>query len=294
MRALLLSLSITLAAAGTGWPDVFYEEVVVNSGMGSRKAGARKTVNRIYIKGERQRVHSEIEASKKVKKKLRKQGTPLEASTILQLDKANVFEIDHAKQTYLQQRLPPVKRRGAIETGIPMPEATGKRVAALKPTDKSREVSFRTKVMPDTSRIEGILCRRVAAELKARHFKPGTKNVRRENRYLYQAWMATDFPGSGEIEGFLERHKKRTSYPSPIGGGLDQLASSVDDYDRLEKELSALKGFPMQSELKVFTKAAGGKEKRLLKLSRKVNSLTYSPLPDSLFELSKGLRRAAK
>ncbi len=279
MRILLLSLTIAVVAAGSGRPDVFYEEEVVNSGMGSKKVGARKTVNRIYIKGQRQRVHSEIKANKKDRKKLRKQGTPLEESTILQLDRANVFEIDHAQQTYLQQRLPP---------------AAGKRVAGQKRNDQSPEVSFRTKIMPDTSRIEGILCRRVAAELKARHFKPGTKELRRENRYLYQAWMATDFPGSGEIEDFLERHRKKTSYPSPMGGGLDQLAKSVDDYDKLEEELSALKGFPMQSELKVFTKKAGGKQKQLLKLSRKVNSLSYSPLPDSLFELSKGLRRAAK
>ena len=290
MYNLWISSAIWLAAAGAAQSDVFYEEEVVNSGMGSKKIGARKTVNQVYIKGQRQRVHSEIKATKKNLKALSKQGTPVNASTILQLDRSKVLEIDHEQAIYSTRRL-----SARTIPGMPGSMPSARPRTAAKPTaaakkDKDREITFRTRALPDTSRIDGILCKRVAAELVARHYEPGTKKLRRENRYLYQAWMATEFDGYEEIRKFNERQAKKTTYPLVASGGLEQLANSVDDYEDLEGKLAELDGFPIQSELKVFTKAAGQKKKQLLRLQRKVTSLKHTPLPDSLFEPSKSLR----
>lgn len=298
MRVVWISMTIAFAAAATARADVSYQEEVVNSGMGPKKIGARKTTNRIYIKGDRQRIHSEIETTaKSVKKSTR--GGPADASTILQLDRSTVLEINHEQLIYSRRSLPRLDRGGMPgPMGAATTRAAAKRRAADKRTAaavnaREREISFRTRALPDTATINGISCKRIAAELVARHYIPGTQKVRRENRYLYQAWIATEFPGYEEIRRFNQHQSEKTSYPLLASGGLDQLANSVDDYDDLQEKLAEIEGFPIQSELKVFTKAAGQKERQLLRLQRKVASLTHTPLPDSLFEPSKDLRLVA-
>ena len=304
MYALWISMTISCAAAATARADVSYQEEVVNSGIGPKKIGARKTTNRIYIKGDRQRIHSEIETTAKSGKKPT-HGRPADASTILQLDRSTVLEIDHEQLIYSRRSLPGLDRAARLDRGGmpgPMGAATTRAAAKRRAADKrtaaavdarERKISFRTRALPDTSTINGISCKRIAAELVARHYIPGTKKVRRENRYLYQAWVATEFPGYEEIRRFNQHQSEKTSYPLLASGGLDQLANSVDDYDDLQEKLAEVEGFPIQSELKVFTKAAGQKEKQLLRLQRKVASLTHTPLPDSLFEPSKDLRLVA-
>ena len=198
MYALWISSAIWLAAAGAAQSDVFYEEEVVNSGMGSKKIGARKTVNQVYIKGLRQRVHSEIKATKKNLKALSKQGTPVDASTILQLDRSKVLEIDHEQAIYSTRRLPArnTTRNARFHAVGQSPNG---RQADCRTEEGQRQGDLFSHPRPaDTSRIDGILCKRVAAELVARHYEPGTKKLRRENRYLYQAWMATEFDGYEE------------------------------------------------------------------------------------------------
>ena len=298
MYVLWISLTIAFAAAATVRADVSYQEEVVNSGMGPRKIGARKTMNRIYIKGDRQRIHSEIETTAKGIKKPT-HGRPADASTILQLDRSTVLEINHEQHIYSRRSLPRLDR-GEMPgpTGAAIARAAAKRRVADKRTAaavdaREPQISFRTRALPDTSTINGISCKRIAAELVARHYIPGTQKVRRENRYLYQAWIATEFPGYEEIRRFNQHQSEKTSYPLLASGGLDQLANSVDDYDDLQEKLAEVEGFPIQSELKVFTKVAGQKEKQLLRLQRKVASLTHTPLPDSLFEPSKDLRLVA-
>ena len=224
-------------------------------------------------------------------KKLSQQGPTVDASTILQLDRLKLLEIDNHQMTFSQRRLgnarmPP----GLPAAAIPRGAVSSKLVT----TDKNREINFRTRSLPDTLRIEGILCRRVAAALVARHYRPGTKTVRRENRYLYQAWVATDFPGYEEICRFINRQLKKTSLPLATSGGLDQLDSSIEDFDDLDSKIAKLEGFAIQSELKVFSKASGKKGKQLLHLQRKVSAIAQTPLPDSLFVLSKGLRPTAR
>ena len=272
---------VLLAVAGTGsWADVSYVEQIVNSGFGPKKTGARKTTNRVYIKGQRQRVHSEIEASKAQARALRKQGVLLKGSTILLLDRASLCEIDHTRQTFTQQPLPPASK------GAPAPGAA-KRVAK----DPNREVTFKTRELSETKRIEGIMCHKVAVQMRVRHMIPGSAQVRRENRYTYQAWVTKEFPGYAEIERFRKLQEQKTSHPSLLGGGLKQIESAVDDYDEISGEITALEGFPMQSVLKVYTRSGEEKERQIFQLSRKVTGLTYTPLPDTLFEVSAKLRR---
>ena len=53
--------SLLLAAQVAAFADVSYVEEVVNSGVGSKKRGARRTIHQVHIKGARQRVSTDIE-----------------------------------------------------------------------------------------------------------------------------------------------------------------------------------------------------------------------------------------
>ena len=274
-----LSIAATLCVVDVS-ADVSYVEEIVNSGIGAAKVGARKTVRRVYVKGQSQHLRDEIKSA---------DATEV-ASTIVRLDRLNQYRIDHASGTFTERKLParaptpPAASKTTTSAAVVAPKA----VAA----DPNREVTFKTRALPDTMRVEGILCRRVAVQMRARYYVPGTKQVRRENRYLYQAWVATDFPGYDDIERFEAQREEKTSLPSQISGGLSQFAAAVEDYDRLDEEMKNLDGFPMQSQLKVFTTTAtSSKEKELFRLSRKVSSLSNADLSPSLFEVSKGLRR---
>lgn len=283
IRRLAWLLLTTCAAAAA---DVSYVEEVVNSGVGSKKRGARKTVYEIHIKGARQRVTTDIEASKEVLNTLQKQGAVLQGTKILLLDQNRLYDIDRQTATYRQQKLPalaPAPKPAA-------PNAAGKPAAPTVQSDPNREIAVRTKVMTDTTRVAGVLCHRVAAEMTARHFKPGTKKVERVNRYLYQAWMAEAFPGYDELVAFRRRQAAQTALAPLIRGGLDQLGGIVDDPERLESELAVLRGFPMQSELKVYTTVGKKKERELLRLSRRVVSLSHESLNDTLFRPSRDLK----
>ncbi len=293
LRLTLCSTALWVAAAM--WAvevcaDVSYVEEIVNSGIGAAKVGARKTVRKVYVKGQSQHVRDEVKTAKAVEV----------GSTILCLDRLNRYDIDHTSKTFTEHKLPsraPTAQQdwwqashgGASAKPVVSAAKVAPKAAAVDP---NREVTFKTRALPDTMRVEGILCRRVAVQMRARYYVPGTKQVRRENRYLYQAWVATDFPGYADIERFEAQREAKTSLPSQIGGGLGELQDAVEDYDRLDEEMKALDGFPLQSQLKVFTTtSSSSKEKELFRLSRKVSSLSHSNLSPSLFEVSTGLRR---
>ena len=283
---------VWIAFAAVGWAslaaaDVSYVEEIVNKGVGPKKTGGRKTTNHVYIKGERQRVHSLIETSKSGAEALRRQGGTTDGSTILQLDRANLLQIDNTRATYSRESLPPAGTSDEAGPGTP-PAAT---LAAGGP---DREVEFRTRTLDDTKRVAGILCRRVAAEMKVQHFDPGTRKVRRQNRYLYQAWVADDFPGYGDLQRFQELQARKTSYPSLIRSGIGGAPEAITDSQSLQEELDALEGFHMQSVLKVFTSQGAKKENQVFELLRTVKSLSSSALPDSLFDVSGGLTRTTR
>ena len=273
-----------IAVAVAGWAalaaaDVSYVEVIDNKGVGPKKTGARRTTNHVYIKRDRQRVHSLIETSKSGAKALLRQGGTTDGSTILQLDRANLLQIDHTRASYSRESLPPPGT--SDETGRGTPPAA--KAAAGGP---EREVEFRTRILDDTKRVAGIPCRRVAAEMKVRHFDPETGKARRQNRYLYQAWVADDFPGYRDIQRFQELQARKTSYPSLIRSGIGGAPEAIADRESLQKELDALEGFHMQSVLKVFTRQGSKKERKVFELVRTVKSLSNSALPDSLFDVS--------
>ena len=259
----LLALTATICAA-----DISYVEEIVNSGIGPAKIGASRTTRNVHIKGEYQCVRDEIKGVKTTKV-----GT-----TILRLDRLSRFEIDHTSGTFTQQTLPPSSGAAKI---APRPAAN----------DPNREVTFDTKTLPETMKIEGIPCRRVAMQMKVRYYVPGTKDVKRENRYLYQAWVATDFPGLADLERFEAQRQAKTSYPSRVAGGLSEFKEAIEDFAGLEKELQGLKGFPLESQLKVFTSTAGSEEKELFRLSRKVSSISQEVLSPAVFEVAQGLQR---
>ena len=271
MRQLHLAVAL-LAGALAAQADIFYEEEVVHTGAGPGQSGARRTVYQVYIQGPKQRVSADIETSERMARVLVSQGKSLRSTTILRLDQGRMYDIDRTALTVRQASLPAA------------------RPAAASPReDPNRDISFRTRALPDSMEIAGILCGRVAVEMTARHFRPGTRQVRRTNRYLYQAWMAAGFPGYEEITSFQRLQKARTSLaPLAFGGGLGE---GLEDPGRLEQELEALEGFPMSSRLDVFTAAGSGAEKQLLRLSRKVLRLSQEALPDSLFRPSAQLTR---
>lgn len=275
------AMMVLVALSATA--DVLYVEEVVHSGVGNSKRGARKTTVEVAIKGASQRVSADIEASKDVVRTLQKQGVALRETKILRLDQGQLIDIDRSTQTYRNAPLPAPR---------PAPAAggTAKPAGRTPATDPNREINVRAKTFDDTTRVAGILCRRVAAEMTARHFQPGTRTVVRTNRYLYQAWMAEDFPGYADIVAFRQRQEARTSMAPLVRGGLDQLGDSIDDSERLADELASLTGFPMQSKLQVYTKVGNGKERELMTLTRRVLRLTHQPLPDTLFRPSRELK----
>ncbi len=272
---LRMVLMLALSHAAVGRADVHYIEEVSSFAVGQTKP--QKTVNKVYIKGKRQKVHRRIEADKKMAQTLEKQGQLLDSSTILRLDQAQVYKIDHLARTYVQEKLPAAK---------PVAAKSASNINPYEPV-----IKFRVKPMPDTTRIEGILCHRVAADMRARYYQPNSNKIQRENRYLYQAWVAKDFPGYQDIQKFREAQARETSYPSLIGGGLEQLRDRIEDYERLVDEMKALEGFSMQSVLKVYVKPSGKEEKQVYQLTRTVKSLSYSPLPDAVFQTSKNLKK---
>ena len=283
---------VSIAVAAVGWAplaaaDVSYVEKIVNKGVGPKKTGARNTTNHVYIKGQRQRVHSLIETSKSGAEALRRQGGTTDGSTILQLDRANLLQVDHTRASYSRESLPPP---GTSDEAGPVSPPAAKAAAG----DSDREVEFRTRILNDTKWVAGIPCRRVAAEMKVRHFDPGTGKVRRQNRYLYQAWVADDFPGYGDIQRFQELQARKTSYPSLIRSGIGGAPEAIADRESLQEELDALEGFHMQSVLKVFTRQGSKKERKVFELVRTVKSLSNSALPDSLFDLSGELSRTTR
>lgn len=305
VRHLLPALLLAAAAGG----DVSYVAEVVNSGVGASQRGARRTVHEVAIKGARQRVSTDIETSKEVVQVLQKQGVPLQETRILLLDQNRLYDINRSTGTYRQRPLPAAKKPAvapadttaattAAKAATPAtaPAPAGKPVAPAASTpapapakaeDPNRSISVRSKSFPDTTRVAGVLCQRVAVEMTARHTDPKTKKVARVNRYLYQAWMARDFPGYAEIVRFHALQEERTSMAPLLSGGLDQLRDVVDDPERLEGELASLQGFPMQSQLKVYSTIGTQKERLLMTLSTEVLQMSTASLSDTLFRPAK-------
>jgi len=279
--ALLLAALILLTSAVAGRADVYFVEEIVNRGFGSRRIGARKTTNQVYIKGGRQKIETQIEASRKTAAALRRQGQPLRSSTILRLDTDQVYEIDRDAQTFVQEKIP-----AAAKKAVPRPSS---------PKPGGPRIDFALKETGDTTRIAGVRCRRVVAQMRARYFDSKTRKPRRENRYTYDAWVAEDFPGYEEIQAFQRLQAAKTSYPSLISGGLAQLRETVEDYEQLNAELDALEGFVMRSTLRVSVARSGRKRRTpVFRLDREIRSLVYSPLPDSVFNVSPTLTKIEK
>ena len=271
---MILLLCALLVSAASASADVYFEEEIVNRGFGKDKTGARKTTNKIYIKGKSQRVEQLIEADAKMAKALRRQGQSLNTSTILRLDQAQVYEIDLTAQTFVQQKAPPARKAAA------KPAAPGGPQRAIA-----------VKVPGETERIAGITCQRVVAQMRARYLDPKTQELRRENRYTYDACITKDFPGFQEITAFMTLQDASTSYPSLIAGGLEGL----EDHEALSSELEnakELKGFALRSTLTASVKLPGKKKaSQVFRLDRKIKAMAHAPLPDSLFHVSKALTR---
>jgi len=281
----LLSLFVLGAMAPLAEADVYFEEELVNPGFGSKKTGARKTINKVYIKDKRQRVEARIIVDKKTAKVLKKQGQPLLSSTILNLGKAEVYEIDLDAQTFVRSKVPPVR------PVAPKPVAK-KAAKTIAP-----KIGFSYKVPGDSSVVAGVRCKRVVAQMRARHYKG--KKLQRENRYTYDACIAKKFPGLNELRAFQTLQDTSTSYPSLFGGGLEQFSRKAEDLDQLKKELDGLaeelNGFALKSTLTASVLRAKKKKPReIFRLERRVKKLRHSTLPDSLFSVSKALTQVKK
>lgn len=274
----LLVLSVLLAGAVASSADVHFVEEVVNQGFGAQQIGARRTVNEVYIKGRRQKVQSTIQTSEQTARKLREQGKPLKSITILALDDSTVYEIDWESQTFVRKTMPAAK------------PAIGDKAAE---ESSNPRIAFAAKETGDSTQIAGVTCRKVVAQMRARYYDPETGQPRRENRYTYEAWLAKDFPGYQEIKTFQQLQEQSTSYPPLISGGVEQLKEvAAQDSDRLEAELEALEGFPMRSTVRVTVRRPDQKgTTEVFRLDRRITELEYESLADSVFRVSKALKR---
>ncbi|MFT5086297.1 MAG: hypothetical protein ACI906_001404 [Candidatus Latescibacterota bacterium] len=285
MKIWVLSLFVLWAAVPVAEADVYFEEELVNPGFGSKKTGARKTINKVYIKDKRQRVEVQIVVDKKTEKVLKKQGQPLRSSTILNLNKAEVYEIDLDAQTFVRGKVQPARPAA--------PKSVAKKAAKVA----APRIGFSYKVPGDSSVVAGIVCKRVVAQMRARHYKK--KKLHRENRYTYDACIAKKFPGLNELLAFQALQDTSTSYPSLVGGGLEQFSSKAEDLGQLKKKLEGLAeeldGFALKSTLTASVMRRGKKKpKEIFRLERKVKKLRYRALPDSLFSVSKALTQVKK
>ena len=278
MKRLWILACIWLATP-TAQADIYFEEEMVNPGFGKSKAGARTTVHSVYIKGKTQKVDARLIVDKKTEKALKDQGQPLRSSTILNLGKAEVFEIDLDAQTFVRTNVPPLKT-GAAKTAR-------QTTSALPP-----KVAFAFKVPGDSSVVAAIPCKRVVAQMRARY--DAGKKSQRENRYTYDACVAEKFPGWSELRAFQALQDSTTSYPALIAGGMQQFSDKVQELDRLQDELRAmeaeLNGFALRSTLTASAQQAGSKRwTEVFRLERQINILRHAPLPDSLFTVPKTL-----
>ncbi len=115
--------SLLLAAQVAAFADVSYVEEVVNSGVGSKKRGARRTILQVHIKGALQRVSTDIETSKEMTRVLQYQGATLQGTKILLLDQNRLYDINRSTGTYRQQTLPATKRVAPASAGKPAASA---------------------------------------------------------------------------------------------------------------------------------------------------------------------------
>lgn len=272
----LLTVAVVLAGIGASHADVHFVEEIVNRGFGPQRIGARRTTNEVYIKGARQKVKSTISTSEQTARQLRDQGRSLQTTTILRLDNQNVYEVDLESQTYVQRPVPPAAKPAAKK--------------AAEPASTDPRIRFTVTETGDTTRIAGVLSRRVIARMQARYMDPETGAVRRENRYTYDAWLAADFPGYKEIKAFQQLQEESTSYPPLISGGIQQLQEVVQDSDELEAHLQALEGFPMRSTIRVTVMRPGQEaETEVFRLDRQITKVQHHPLDDTVFQVSDGL-----
>ncbi len=281
----LLSLFVLWATVPLAEADVYFEEELINPGFGSKKTGARKTINKVYLKDKRQKVDAQIVVDKKTEKVLKKQGQPLRSSMILNLGKAEIYEIDLDAQTFVHGKVPPVRPAVA--------QTAAKKINAPAPP----QIGFSYKVPGDSSVVAGIACKRVVAQMRARHYSGET--LKRENHYTYDVCIAKNFPGLDELRAFKVLQDTSTSYPSLVGGGLEQFSKKAEDLEDLEKKLAGLAeeldGFALKSTLTASVlQAKGKKPTEIFRLERQVKVLRHAAIPDSLFSVSKALTQVKK
>ncbi len=283
----LLSVWFAASVVLPASADIYFEEEVVNPGFGKKKTGARKTITKVYIKGKRQKVEVQIVVDKKTEKTLKKQGQALHSSTILRLDKSEIYEIDLGAQTFVRAKVAPPRAAAAAKT------VKAKQAASAN----SPKIAFAYKVPGDSSIVAGIPCRRVVAQMRARYYKG--KKLLRENRYTYDACIAQKFPGLNEILAFQTLRDTSTSQPSLLGGGLESFRQRAEDLDQLGEELQGmeqeLRGFALKSTLTASVLRPGKKKaSEVFRLERKIKVLRRSALADSHFAVSKTLAQIKK
>lgn len=280
MRYLLCTFIFCIGFSNWSIADVYYLEEVVNPGTGSNKKGHRKTINKVYIKGLQQKVESFIETDKKTVKAMKKMGQPLNSSVILQLDKKDVYEFDLDKFVFLKEKIPlPVKD-------------TAKAVAKKSSSNIKKEFSI--KETKEEKVIAGIKCRKVMAKMVVSYRDPKSKKPVKQNRYLYTAWLAKEFPGYKEILSFQKKHEEQTSYPALVSGSLEQLKNTIEDYENLAGELDKLEGFVVRSTLKATIKRSKKKEIPVFQLDREIKEYRYASLADSIFHVPKKFTKIGK
>ena len=277
-------LCVVCMTSSLAQADVYFEEELINPGFGKNKTGARTTRHAVYIKGKMQKVDSRILVDRKMERTLKRQGHPLRSGTLLNLAKAEVFEMNFDDQTVVRSRIP-ARDRGAAK------KASKQRKTAQP------KIAFAFKTTGDSSTVAGIACKRVIAQMRAL-YNAGTKS-QRENRYTYDACIADAFAGWNELSAFQTLQDTSTSYPNVIGDGLGPLRNQAQDIDRLENEIqdmnAELNGFALRSTLTASVRQARkSRWSEVFRLERRVKSLRHAPLPDSIFTVPKTLTRIKK
>jgi hypothetical protein len=280
----LLILALFSIAIPASHADVYFEEELINPGFGKNKTGARTTRHTVYVKGGLQKVDAQIIVDKKTERILQSQGQPLRSSTILNLGRSEVFEINLDAQTVVRTRVP------------------GRRDAAAKSPAKPAQgaqpnVAFAFKSLGDSAVVAGISCRKVVAQMRARY--DTGKKTQRENRYTYSACIADAFPGWNELRAFSTRQDTTTSYPALISGGLDPLRTNAAEINQLQSELqdmnNQLNGLALQSTLTASVQQAGSKRwAEVFRLERQIKKIRTGQLPDSLFAVPNTLTQVNK
>ncbi len=238
--------------------QVSYETVVTSDGfMGM---GAFESNTKTFVAGDAQRTEADLKFTGKVLKYMSPKGTQV---SIVRLDKKLVWNIDDAKKSYTEQTFAELKEM--MEKG--MEDYDKSQTMPEQEDDYESEYTWSKPVvkvenLKENKTINGFNCEHYLASVTTVgvHKETGTKDTM---LFVSDLWNARDAEDKMAIANdFNVRYMKALGIDIPENQGLVMITGMYkEQMDKLEDEISKLKGYPIVNDIKLtMTKNAIPKE----------------------------------